>query len=186
MFQQTPIFSDVARWFAYPVAQTGTQQNVLISVANSTQFGYITLKPQNYFVATALRCTTNYDNAGPVVATANSNAILPRSFVPNCFTVSIERMNGNKYSNNPMTQAEICSSGYWAGRSAFPLPVAYGPRSNFQFTFTDTTGLFLLTATSAGTAVPLRIKMFLEGYHVPIDKWSKFCNVFPQFAEVFA
>lgn len=185
MFQQTPIFSDVARYFAYPVAQSGTVNSVSITVANSTQFGYITLKPQNYFIATALKCTTNYDNVGLVIATANSNAILPLAFVPNNFTLKIERQDGNNYSNKPMSQAEICSSGYWAGKSAFPLPCAYGPRSNFTFTFVDTTGLFLLTATSGGTAVPLNIKMFLEGYHVPIDQWARFCNVFPEFAAVF-
>ncbi len=185
MFQQTPTFPDVCRYYAYPVQQSGTQSFVQIATANSTGFGSINLKPQNYFIVTALRVTTNYDNVGGVFASANSDAILARPFVPNTFTVKIERGNSNNYSNQPMTQAEICSSGYRAGK-CFPLPTAYGPRSNFNFTFTDLTGLYLLTATSQGTAVPLTIKMFLEGFHVPIESWSKFANLFPEFAEVFA
>lgn len=184
MFQQTPIFCDVCRYFSYPVAQSGVQKFVSIDQPNATEFGYVTLKPQNYFIATALRCVTNYDNVGGVFRTADSDAQLVRSFVPNNFTVKIERQNGNNYSNSPMTQAEICSSGYMAGKT-FPLPVVYGPRSNFTFTFTDTTGLFLLDDLNEGEAVPLKIQMFLEGYHVPIQQWNRFCNLFPTFASVF-
>lgn len=183
MFQQSPIFSDVARYFAYPVAQSGAVSYVSITSAFGTQFGYVNTQPQNYFVATALRCSTNYDNAGGVYASAVSNAILARSFAPDAFTVRIERQNSNNYSNQPMTQAEICSSGYRAGK-IFPFPIAYGPRSNFTFQFTDKTGLFLLTAADA--AISLQIKMFLEGYHVPIPQWPRFCSQFPQFKEVFA
>ncbi len=183
-FQQTPVFPDVCRYYSYPVQASGSLKYVLITAANGLGFGTINLKPQNYFVATALRCSTNYDNVGGVFASASSDAILARSFVPNTFTVKIERGDSNNYSNQPMTQAEICSSGYRAGK-CFPLPVAYAPRSNLQFTFTDLTGLYLLTATSQGAAVPLTIKMFLEGFHVPIECWKKFTNLFPEFSEVF-
>lgn len=184
MFQQTPIFCDVFRYYAYPVANSGTRKFVEISAANGTQFGYVTLKPQNYFVAMALKVVTNYDNVGGVITTADSDPTLVRSFVPNNFTVKVERQNGNNYSNQPMSQAEVCSSGVLAGK-VFPLPVVYGPRSNFTFTFTDTTGLYLLDSVDEGEAVPLRIQMFLEGGHVPIDQWERFCNLFPEFAEVF-
>lgn len=185
MFQLTPIFSDVCRYYSYPVATSGTNPAVVIDQPFATSFGYVTLKPQNMFVAMALRCVTNYDNVGGVYATADSDAILAQPFAPNNFTVTVARGNNNDYSNQPMTQAEICSSGYRAGK-VFPLPVAYGPRFTFKFSFTDTTGLFLLTATSAGEAVPLRIQMFLEGYHVPQEQWNKFCQIFPSFGQVFA
>lgn len=182
--QQTPVFCDVARYFAYPVKQTAAQNFVQITVAGGSQFGSITLKPQNYFVAYALTAFTNYDNVGgPIVSTANSSAILPRTFAPNNFTVKIERGNSNDYSNLPMPQAQACSSGYRAGK-IFPYPVTYGPRSEFQFTFQDTTGLFL-QATVGGSAVPLNIYAYLVGYNVPMDKWDKFCRLYPDFANVF-
>lgn len=184
MYQGTPIFSDVARPYSYPVQSSGTVPSVTISRAFATSFGYVTLKPQNMFVATNLRCRTNYDNVGGVFASANSAAILARPFTPNAFTFTVQRGNSNDYSNQPMTQAEMASSGYRAGK-IFPSPIAYGPRFTFKFSFTDTTGLFLLTATSGGTAVPLTIQMFLEGYHVPTELWPKFCLAFPEFAEVF-
>lgn len=182
-FNQVPIFSDVARYFAYVVKQPPNDY-VQIAVPNSSQEGSITLKPDAYFVAFGLTVFTNYDNVAPVIATANSNAILPAAFTPNNFTVKLNRGTYNKYSNFPIPQAQACSSGYRAGK-VFPNPVTYGPRTNIQFTFQDTTGLFLLTATSGGTAVPLKIQAFLEGYNVPQDNWDKFCRMFPEFAGVF-
>ncbi len=182
--QQTPIFSDVCRPFHYPVRQTPTQNFVSITVALASQFGSITLKPQTYFIATAIACFTNYDNVGgPIVSTANSSAILPRTFVPNNFTMLVQRGNSNKYSNNPVPQAQICSAGYRAGK-VFPYPIVYGPREEFQFTFQDTTGLYL-QATVGGSAVALNIYTFLVGYNVPIQAWDKFCRIYPDFAKVF-
>jgi hypothetical protein len=183
-FQQTPIFCDVCRPFAYAVKQTSNQNYIQISQAGGSVFGSITLMPQNYFVATALRCVTNYDDVAPVVATADSDAILPRSFTPDNFTLKISRGNSNNYSNFPIPQSMIGSSGYRAGK-IFPLPQVYGPRTNFQFQFQDTTQLFLLDALSEGAAIPLRIDMFLEGYNVPFTQWTKFCRIFPSFAAVF-
>ncbi len=180
-FQQTPIFADVARWQRYAAKGSATQTYVSITVAGGNNTGTITLKPQVYFVCTAMTAWTNYDDVAPVAKTANSVATLGKPFVPCNFTVEIKRESYNNYSNRPITQAEICSNGYRAGK-VFPLPVVYSPRSNFQFKFQDLTGLFLLTATSEGTAVPMRIYLSLVGYDVPIDKWDKFCRIFPQFA----
>ncbi len=183
IFQQIGLFSDVCRPFHYPVVQSPLDY-CQITAAGGQAIGSLTIQPQSYFIATALTCFTNYDNVAPVVASANSDAILPRPFTPNNFTLKIDRGNNNKYSNDPIPQALVGSSGYRAGK-IFPYPVAYGPRTNFQFTFQDTTGLFLLTATSGGTAVPMKIQMFMVGYKVPIGNWNRFCNVFPQFATVF-
>ena len=72
-----------------------------------------------------------------------------------------------------MTEEEIASSGYAAGKQ-LPIPVVYGPRFNFSFTFTDTTGLFLSTGDGA-TAAPLEIDMFMEGYSVPVTQLGQFC-----------
>lgn len=183
--QQTPIFSDVARPFIYPVKQTAAQPYVTIATAGGSSQGSITLKPQTYFVAYALTCFTNYDNVGgPVTSTANSVDILPRTFAPNNFTVKIERGNSNTYSNVPIPQAQIGSAGYRSGK-VFPFPVVYGPRSNFLFTFQDLTGLFLLTLTSGGAAVPLKIQMALVGYNIDVPKWDKFCLLYPSFANVW-
>lgn len=184
-FLQTPIFCDVARFFAYPVKQTATQNAVTISTAGGSVLGSISLKPQVYFVAFGLTCFTNYDNVSPVAASADSDAILPGVFAPNNFTVTISRGLYNNYSNNPIPQAMLGASGYRAGK-VFPYPVAYSPRSNFQFTFQDTTGLFLLDDTTDGQPVPLVIQMFLQGYNVPIEQWDKFCRIFPAFANVFS
>lgn len=183
--QQTPVFCDVAQPFHYPVKQTSAQNYVSITVAGGSQFGSVTLKPQTYFVATALTVFTNYDNVGgPIVSTANSVALLPRTFTPNNFTVLVDRGNSNKYSNVPVPQAQLFSAGYRAGK-VFPYPIAYGPRSEFQFTFQDTSGLYLLTATSQGEAIPLNIYAYLCGYNVPIVRWEKFCRLYPDFAKVF-
>lgn len=184
MFQQLPIFSDVAKYFAYPVLTRGSgANNVSITAAGGTGYGFVTLIPLNYFILTALRCVTNYDNVGAVVSTAAIAPVLPTAqFTPNNFTVEIKRGQNNVYSNSPMTQAEICSSGYLAGK-IMPIPVIYGPEQNFLFTFTDLTQLFLLDGSSS--AIPLNIQMFMAGYHVAVDKFNQFCEYFPSFAGVY-
>ena len=185
-YQQVPLFPDVCLPYSY-LARTNTAgtNNVTISAAGGSACGSVSVKPQCYFIAWGIRVFTNYDNVGPVIATANSVAKLSAPFTPNNFTLRVERGNSNKYSNNPMQQAEICSSSYRSGK-VFPYPVVYGPRTNFQFTFVDTTNLFLLTATSGGTAVPLVIKLFLDGAHVPISQWGRFCQIYPTFAAIYA
>jgi len=183
--QQTPIFSDVARVYHYPV-KASPYNYVPITVAGGSAIGSVTLKPQNYFAVFAISVFTNYDNVGgPPTKTANSNTILPGVFAPNNFTVKLDRGNNNKYSNDPIPQAMICSAGSRAGK-VFPIPVVYGPRTNIQFTFQDLTGLYLLTATSGGTAVPLNIQMFLHGYDVPVPQWDKFVAIWPEFANIYA
>lgn len=183
-YQQTPIFSDIAKPFYDPVRQSPLLNYCQISTAGTSITGNITTKPQCYRVATSLLCWTNYDDVAPVTKTANSNATLGRPFTPNNFTLTISRGSWNNFTNRTIPQAEICSSGYRAGK-IFPNPITYSPRSNFLFTFQDTTGLFLLTATSEGTAVPLRIYCFLAGYDVPIENWPKFCRIYPQFYQVY-
>lgn len=182
--QQTPIFSDVARFFAYPVKQS-PNNNVQINVAGGSAIGSVNFKQQFYFALFGIQVFTNYDNVGgPIVSTANSNAILPRCFAPNNFTVKLDRGNSNKYSNDPIPQAMLCSSGYFGGK-VFPIPVVYGPRTNIQFTFQDLTNLYL-QATVGGAAVTLTIQMFLCGYDIPITQWDKFCAIFPEFANIYA
>lgn len=188
--QQTPLFSDILRPFWYPVKQTAKQNYVQITAAGGSQLGSITFKPDSFFFAYAVTCYTNYDNVAPPIATANSNAILGRPDVPNNFTVQLQRGDNNNYSSLPMPQPHFASSGNLAGKD-WPLPVVYGPRSNLQFTFQDTTGLFLLTATSGGTPVPLKIQMFFVGYHIPIgpdgpnSPWSRFCRIYPNLAKIY-
>lgn len=180
---QTPIPSDVARHTSYRV-KTPPLNYVQITAANGSALGSINTKPQNYFAMFAVKAWTNYDNVAPVVSTANSVATLGRPFAPNNFSVQLDRGNANKYSNTPIPQALFCSAGYRGG-IVVPSPVVYGPRMSINFTFQDLTGLFLLTLTSGGTAVPLQIKMDLEGYDVPIANWQKFCLLFPEFNFVF-
>lgn len=186
MFQQTPIFADVARYYAYPVVKNQQFNYIEIAAANGSDFGQVTLMPDNYFVLTAFRCFTNYDNCGGILMNDNEDIVGPvlvvPPFVPNNFTVQIARGQNNAYSNQPLTQAEICSSGYRAGKQ-LPIPVVYGPRFNFTFTFTDLTGLYL---ESGETSLPLRIQMWMEGYSVPQINWGRFCNYFPAFANVMA
>ncbi len=184
MFNQIPIFSDVARPFSYPVQKSASVNAVTIAAAFGTDYGNVNLMPQNYFVFSHFGCVTNYDNAGPVLTTTDVTAsvIVAPPFVPDNFTVQIARGQNNVYSNQPLTQAEICSAGYLAGKQ-MPIPVVYGPRFNFQFTFTDTTGLFLLDSDDA--AIPLTIQMFMVGYNVPAELWPLFLNYFPALANVF-
>lgn len=182
MNQQIPIFSDVARWFSFPVLTAGNKPGVEIDSAGGTGFGAVVLNPGQYFMLTNFRASTNYDNAvnsgvfGPAATVPTAGGFLP--FVPNNFTVQVQRGQNNNYSNQAMTQAEICSSGYYAGKQ-LPIPVIYGPRVNFGFTFTDTTGLFLTTGGEGNPALPLEIDMFMEGYLIPIKQWSMFLNYFP-------
>lgn len=182
--QQCPIFSDIARPMSY-VVRNPPNASVQITTANGSRQGSVTMRPQSYFIWQSVTCFTNYDNVAPVIATANSSAILPQPFAPNNFTVTIDRGTYNKYSNLPIPQALLCSTGTRAGK-VFPFPVILSPRTNIIFTFQDTTGLFLLTATSQGTAVPLTIQMFLNGVDVPLPNWQKFCAVYPDYAAVFA
>lgn len=181
MNAQAPIFSDVARWFAYPVLTQGINGTVTIPTAGGTGYGYVTLRPDDFFVFTNFRASTNYDNfvsdgiywhGGTPQAPAT---LLP--FVPNNFLVELARGQNSTYSSDSMTQQEIASSGYTAGKQ-LPIPVVYGPRFNFAFTFTDTTGLFLSTGDGS-TPLALQINMYMEGYTVPISKWAKFLNSFP-------
>lgn len=183
-FQQVPIFSDVCRPYFYVVKQTPTQNNVQITVAGGSAQGSLTLKPDSYFLAYGFSVFTNYDNVAPVIATTTSNALLGRPFIANNFNCSIQRGNSNTYGNFPIPQAHLCGNGYRSGK-LFPNPIVYGPRSNFFFTFQDTTGLFLLTALSGGTAVPLTIQMYLCGYNIPVTQWNKFAAVYPSFAKIF-
>lgn len=183
-FQQLPCPSDVARPICYAVKQS-PNDFVLITAAGGSGVGTINTRPQSYFLGQSLVVFTNYDNVAPVIATANSDAILGRPFVPNNFTVKVRRESYNNYSNNlPIPQAMICSNGAYAGK-VFPQPTAYSPRTNFEFTFQDTTQLFLFTATSGGTSVSLKIQMFFVGLDIPILQWPKFCALYPQFARVF-
>ena len=190
MNQQLPIFCDVARWFSYAVsASAQTSALITIGAAGGTGYGYTTIMPQNYFVLTNFRASSNYDNAvssvGVFAGFGSTQAPADlEPFIPNNFTVSIQRGQNNTYSNNPMTQADICSSGYSAGKQ-LPIPVVYGPRFNFAFTFTDLTGLFL-TEGDGSTVLPLEISMFMEGYSVPISQWAKFLNYFPSLKNVMA
>jgi len=169
------------------VLTAGTNSVISIPQAGGTQNGYVTLMPLNYFVLTNFRASTNYDNAVTSAAFAKIGgqaSALIRPFIPNNFTVAITRGSSNQYSNDPMTQAEIASSGYEAGKQ-MALPVVYGPRMNFSFVFTDTTGLFLSTGDGT-TPLALQIQMYMEGYVVPQTKWNMFLNYFPALAGVMA
>ncbi len=179
-FSQVPIFSDIADLFYYPVLTNSANSDaVSISTANGTGNGYVTLVDQNYFLQTGWHAWTNYDNAGGVAETeAVTAAVLAGPpFVPNNFTVKVSRTQNNAYSNGvPLTQAELCSAGAYSGKQ-FPIPVLYGPSITWEFEFTDTTGLYLLTAGDA--AIPLQIKLFMVGYKVPVKNYGKFLEYFP-------
>lgn len=184
MFQQTPVFADVAKYFAFPVQTQSTSNVVRIATAFATNFGSIKLMPDQYFVFTGFRCFTNYDNFGGAFTTAGvatAVAISP-PFVPNNFTVTITEGSDSLFSNNPLSQAMICSSGYLAGKQ-IPLPTIYGPRVTFRFEFTDTSGLLQLTTQDA--AIPLDIQMWMEGINVAVDKWDLFLNLYPPLRAVF-
>ncbi len=81
-----------------------------------------------------------------------------------------------------MTQAEICSAGYFSGKQ-FPYPVVYGPSTTFNFQFTDTTGLYLLT--SGDVAIPLTISMWAIGYKIPVLQWGRFREYFPGLRQAY-
>lgn len=183
-FQQLPAFADVIRTFAYRVKQSPNINSVQITQAGGSVTGSITIKPQQHFLVSAIKVWTNYDNVGGVAATADSDAILARTFVPNNFTVKLRRDKYNNYSNNPIPQALLCSSGYLAGK-VFPQPILYQARSIIQFNFQDTTGLFLLDALSEGAAVPLTIKLDVDGFDIPLDCWDKAVRLYPELNAIY-
>lgn len=186
-FSQTPIFSDVADWFAYPALNAANTTTVSIAQSGGSSKGYITLQPDHYFAHCAFACTTNYDNAGDVFATASSAAILSAPLYPNNFLVSIQRGSSNNYSNIELTQAELCSSGGLSGKQ-MPMPVIYGPAVTLTYTFTDLTQLFLLDSGAA--KVPLQINLWMIGYTIergPNDEnWKRFLEYFPALQRSYA
>lgn len=185
-FAQIPIFSDVADLYFYPVQTSSANTDaVTISTANGGATGYLTLLDDSYFAHFGWSVWTNYDNAGGVAETAAvTTAILagPPS-TPNNFTVQIGRAQNNAFSNLPLTQAELCSAGILSGKQ-MPMPVIYGPNTTFDFTFTDTTGLYLLT--SGDVAIPLQIKLFMVGCRIPLTNFPRFLEYFPALRQVYA
>ncbi len=183
-YSQTPIFADVADWYAYPAYAANQNKNIQIATAFSTAKGYITLQAQHYFIFThfAAMCD-RYDNAAGVFASANANAVIGQASTPNCFNVEIQRGSENNYANTLLSQAEVCSSGRLSGKQA-PYPILYGPSQTFAFTFYDLTGLFLLTQANA--AIPLTIQFWMCGYTVETSKdgmsdsnFQRLLNYFP-------
>lgn len=175
-FSQTPIFSDVADWYAYPALTAGQTKTISIADAGATGKGYITLQPDHYFMFCGWAAQTNYDNFGGVRASANANAVIALPSVPNAFLVEIQRGSSNNYANIQLTQAEVCSSGLLSGKQN-PYPVIYGPSVTLSFTFQDLTNLPLLT--QAGAAVPLAIQFWMLGYAIPMANFERFLNYFP-------
>lgn len=179
-FQQTPLFSDVADWFAYPALTAAQQTSIRIDAAGGGNKGYITLQPQHYFAHCAFAAVTNYDNVGGVFATTAAAAVLALPSTPNTFSVEIQRASSNNYSNAAMTQAEVCSAGILSGKQV-PLPVIYGPAVTLSFQFTDLTGLYLLDADAE--PVPLDIQFWMIGYSIPQGdndaNWYRFLDFFP-------
>jgi hypothetical protein len=178
MFQQTPVFSDIGKPFAFPVTTQGISNSIVMPSAYGSTFGSVELMPDQYFVFTAFRCFTNYDNWGGAFSTEVTTTPQGfRPFVPNNFTVQITQGSDSLFSQTPLSQAQICSSGYLAGKT-LPIPSIYGPRETFRFEFTDLTGFSLLDADDEG--IPLEIQMFMEGLIVPVKTgWPKFMNLFP-------
>lgn len=177
-FNQLPIFSDVADFKAYPVLTTGDSDAISIATAFGTARGYVTTVNDGFFIFTGWSVWTNYDNAGGVAETAavTASVLAGPPFVPNNFRVQIARSQNNTFSNLPLTQAELCSSGYHSGKQA-PLPILYAPNVTFDFQFTDTTGLYLLTAADA--AIPLQIRLFMVGLQVPKKAFGRLLSYFP-------
>lgn len=178
---QIPIFADVADIYYQPVLTASNNTDAIsIAAANGTANGYLTVVNQAYFALVGFGCWTNYDNAGGVVETVavTAEVLAGPPFVPNNFTVKIAREQNNEFSNLPLTQAELCSAGAFSGKQ-LPYPVIYGPSTTFNFQFTDTTGLYLLTEANA--AIPLQIKLWAIGYKIPISNWEKFQEYFPGF-----
>lgn len=177
MYSQVPVFADIGRPFWYPVTTQGQTGAIVISTANSTQSGTIELIPNHFFIFTAFRCWTNYDNFGMGVSTATvTTPITIRTFVPNCFNVMITQGGNAQFSQVPLSQSQICSSGYLAGKQ-LPIPSVYGPRETFRFDFADTTGLIRLDGSS--NPIALEISMFMEGVIVHTKDWQKFLNLYP-------
>ncbi len=192
-YSQTPIFADVADWFAYPCLSGGTggQQKIIsITTANGNAKGYITLQPEHYFLFTGFAAQTNYDNFGGVFKSANvAAAVIATPNVPNAFLVEIQRGSQNNYGNQLLTQAEVCSSGSLSGKQN-PYPPIYGPSVTLSFNFTDLTGLLRLT--QAGAAVPLNIQLWMLGYSIPQSmdgapdsNFRRFLEYFPALKRVY-
>jgi hypothetical protein len=177
MFSQVPVFADIGRQFWFPVTTQGTTDKITISTAFSTNSGTVELMPNQFFVFTAFRCWTNYDNYGMAVSTATvATPVVLRAFEPNNFNVMITQGGNSQFSQLPLSQAQIASSGYLAGKQ-LPIPSVYGPRETFRFDFTDTTGLKRLDGSN--NPIALEIQMFMEGLIVQTKDWPKFLNLFP-------
>ncbi len=181
-YSQTPIFSDVADWFSYPVLAQGQNKNIQPSAAFGTAKGYITFQPDHYFLCTGYAAKTNYDNFGGVFTSADVTSKIITPQVPNAFLVEMERGSSNNYSNTQLTQAEVCSSGSLSGKQA-PFPVIYGPAVTVSFLFTDLTGFARLTEANA--AVPLVLQFWMLGYSIPQSFDGRDDSNFHRFLEYF-
>lgn len=185
-YTQTPIFSDVADWFAYPAlnASVGTRQQIIsIAGAGGNAKAYITLQTDHYFLFTSFGAQTNYDNFGGVFKSANvAAAVIATPNAPNTFLANIKRGSQNSYSNIEVTQSEMCSSGSLSGKQN-PYPPIYGPGVTISFIFTDLTGLPRLT--QAGATVPLNIQLWMRGYAIPQSFDGQPDSNFRRFLEYF-
>lgn len=194
-FAQVPIPSDVADWFAYPALTSASgivdTKTITINTAGGNAKGYITFQPNHYFLFTHFAAKTNYDNFGGVFKSASvAAAIIGQPSVPNAFLIQeMQRGSSNNYTNQPLTQAEICSGGSLSGKQN-PYPVIYGPSITISFNFTDLTGLLRLTQADA--AVPLQIQLWMCGYSipdsfdgVPDSNFHRFLEYFPALKRVY-
>ncbi len=185
-YTQTPIFADVADWFAYPALNGGTggqQKTISVTAANGNAKGYVTLQPEHYFLFTGFAVQTNYDNFGGVFKSADvAAAVIGTPNVPNTFLCEIQRGSQNNYGNLPLTQSELCSSGSLSGKQN-PYPPIYGPAVTLSFIFTDLTGL--LRRTQADAVVPLNIQLWMLGYSIPQSMDGTTDSNFRRFLEYF-
>lgn len=172
-----PVISDVADLFWWKTTKTIASN----AVGANTATDVVKTLPNSFFVFCAWRGSTNYDaaqelralvGAGPAAATA-----LYPAAVPSNFKAKVKRNNRVDMMDEPMTQAQLCSSGYRAGQQV-PIPVIYPALTQFNFTLYNTAEV-LFTAADQRTVIPLRIDFGLFGYNVPVSQIDVFLNEWP-------
>lgn len=175
-----PVPSDIADLFWWKTRQTLTS----ITVGNAGQLGNDNIKTLNnaFFVFVGWRGCSNYDGAVQMraVVGAPAGAAATAIFtpvVPNNFEVMVKRNNRYQMMDQPLTQAQLCSTAYRAGQQV-PIPIIYPPLTTFQFTIYATAPV-LFTLVDGATQKNLVVDFGMMGYNVPTNKLPAFIAEWP-------
>lgn len=179
MSNYQPVLADVGDLYWWKTRQTLT--SITPGATGFKATDNIKTLADKYFVFVAWRGCSSYDGAVQMraVVGAPAGAAATAIFtpvVPNNFSVVVRR-GKIQMMDQPMQQAQICSTGYRAGQQV-PIPIIYPPLTSFQYTIFATAPV-LFTLVDGTTQKNIVVDFGMFGYNVPSNKLSLFLNEWP-------